>query len=87
MNRWSDLHPRIRRILLALGAADVVLRIVALVDLARRPAEQVNGRKSLWALSLSVANSLGIVPICYLTRGRRPALTRGHEAASRARRR
>jgi hypothetical protein len=47
------------------------LKIVALIDLWRRPAAQVRGSKLGWALAITLLNSVGAVPIAYLTRGRR----------------
>ena len=45
------------------------LLAIAAVDLARRPAAAVNGRKPWWGLGLLVQP---IGPIAYLLRGRRP---------------
>ena len=50
-------------------AAEVALTTVALVDLARRPAGQVRGRKALWVLACFVQP---VGPIAYLAGGRRP---------------
>ncbi len=49
------------------AAIEVALTTAALVDLARRPAEQVRGPKALWALGC-VVQPVG--PIAYLTVGR-----------------
>lgn len=54
------------------GAAEGLLKIAALVDLVRRPAEQVRGRKWVWAVAVVVVNSVGAVPLAYFLRGRRP---------------
>jgi hypothetical protein len=48
-----------------------VLKAVALADLARRPATQVRGPKPLWALTLTLFNSLGAAPIIYWLYGRK----------------
>jgi hypothetical protein len=48
-----------------------VLKAVALADLARRPADQVRGSKPLWALFLTLFNSLGAAPLIYWLYGRR----------------
>lgn len=69
--RWSDLSPRSRRLVLLGGAVEGALKIAALVDLRRRPAEQVRGPKWAWATAIVVVNSLGAVPIAYFARGRR----------------
>ena len=71
--QWQDLSPGARRLIVVLGTFEAVLKVVALVDLARRPAAEVRGRKSVWALSIILSNSVGLVPASYLLRGRRPA--------------
>jgi hypothetical protein len=58
---------------MAVAAVDIGLRIWALVDLARRPATQVRGPKAAWAVGLSVVSSAGVLPLTYLTAGRRRA--------------
>ena len=70
-NRWSDLSPRTRRLLIVAGLVDGSLKTAALIDLKRRPADQVRGPKWAWALAITFINSLGIVPLIYFTRGRR----------------
>ena len=69
--RWSDLSERNRRLLLIAGAVEGVLKIAALVDLTRRPATGVRGRKWVWATVITLANSVGVVPISYFLFGRR----------------
>lgn len=69
--RWDELSPRARRLIVAAGAVEGVLKVAALVDLARRPSDQVRGSKVRWALAITFANSLGAVPIAYFLRGRR----------------
>jgi hypothetical protein len=69
--RWSDLSRR-QRVLLLLGAAfEGTLKILALRDLRRRPAEEIRGSKKVWATALVLANSAGAVPIAYFRLGRR----------------
>ncbi|HEY3560946.1 MAG TPA: PLD nuclease N-terminal domain-containing protein [Kribbella sp.] len=51
--------------------AESVLKAVALADLARRPADQVRGPKPLWAVFLTVFNSVGAGPVLYWLFGRR----------------
>jgi hypothetical protein len=53
------------------AAVDGGLRIAALVDLRRRPAEQLDGPKWAWATALAVLNSAGIAPLVYFRVGRR----------------
>lgn len=54
------------------GAVEGVLKIAALVDLARRPPEKVRGPKRRWAAAIILINSAGAVPITYFAHGRQP---------------
>lgn len=65
---WKDLTPQQQRGVVALGAVQLSLAVAAWVDLARRPAAQVNGPKGLWAAVIAV-NWVG--PIAWFVRGRR----------------
>ena len=69
--RWDDLGPGTRRLIVVAGAVDVVLRLAALIDLARRPSSGVRGSRGWWAASVALVNSLGAVPIAYFVWGRR----------------
>jgi len=69
--RWQDLRPGTRRFIVIAGAVEGALKLAALLDLARRPAEEVHGRKLPWAVAIVLVNSLGIVPIAYFRFGRR----------------
>jgi hypothetical protein len=69
--QWSDLSPRIRRLILIGGAFEGALKVAALVDLARRPREEVRGSKPLWAAAIVLINSVGGGPIAYFVYGRR----------------
>ena len=71
--RWQGLTPAQRTATMAVAAVDLGLRIWALADLARRPAEQVRGPKQAWAFGLSVVSSAGVLPLTYLIAGRRRA--------------
>jgi hypothetical protein len=64
---WSDLTPTQQRLVVALGAAEVVMTTVAARDLARRPRAGVRGPKALWALALAVQP---VGPLAYLRLGR-----------------
>ena len=66
--RWDDLSDGQRAAIVVGAAVEVVLTTVALVDLARRPREQVRGPKPLWALGCFVQP---VGPIVYLAWGRR----------------
>jgi hypothetical protein len=64
--RWVDLSEGQRRLLVAAAAAEVSLKIAALVDIQRRPADQIRGPKALWRAAM-VVNLLG--PLSYFTIG------------------
>ena len=66
--RWSDLTRTQQGLIIAAGAVELVFTVTALVDLARRPADQVRGPKPLWALSCFVQP---VGPLAYLVLGRR----------------
>ena len=68
---WRDLSPGTRRVVVAVGSVEAALKVAALVDLVRRPAEQVRGPKWRWALAIVVVNSVGLVPLAYFRYGRR----------------
>jgi hypothetical protein len=69
--RWGDLSPRARRIIVVGAVIEAILKIAALVDLARRPAAQVRGSRLRWAAAVVVINSAGLAPISYFRFGRR----------------
>ena len=71
--RWSDLSERQRRLIVAGAAFEGVLKIAALVDLMRRPASRIRGRKWAWATAIVVVNSVGGAPLAYFLLGRRRA--------------
>lgn len=66
--RWSDLTSTQQRAIAVSAAVEAVLTTVALVDLARRPADQVRGPKPLWAFGCFVQP---VGPVAYLLLGRR----------------
>ncbi len=51
--------------------ADAALRVYALVDVARRPEDEINGSKTVWVPALAMVSSLGLLPCAYLRCGRR----------------
>jgi hypothetical protein len=69
--RWNDLSKRTRILLLAAAVIDGALRVAALIDIKRRPASQIRGRKRVWAAAVAVVSSAGVVPISYFVFGRR----------------
>lgn len=69
--RWEDLSPRTRRLVVAGALLDGGLRIAALVDLRRRPADQVRGSTKAWAVGVSLVSSAGVLPLVYFLAGRR----------------
>ena len=69
--KWADLSPQQQRLVIAGAVVESVLKAVALADLARRPAAQVRGPKPMWALLLTLSNSLGVAPLIYWLYGRR----------------
>ena len=70
--RWSDFSERTRRLIIITAVAEGILKVAALIDIKRRPANQIRGPKWLWAPVVAVVNSVGIVPISYFVFGRRP---------------
>jgi hypothetical protein len=65
---WADLTSRQRTVVLTLASVQLSLAATAWADLATRPADQVNGRKALWAAIIAV-NFVG--PLSYFRWGRR----------------
>ncbi|MDN5764627.1 MAG: PLDc N-terminal domain-containing protein [Humibacillus sp.] len=66
--KWSDLTGVQQKAIVVAGAVEAVVTAAALHDLARRPASQVRGHKSLWVLAFSV-QPFG--PLAYFVLGRR----------------
>jgi hypothetical protein len=69
--KWSDLSPGARRAIVSVAVVEGAIKVVALIDLARRPASQVRGSKAAWATAITLVNSAGVVPLVYFLRGRR----------------
>ena len=72
MKRWSDLSERNRRIITVVAIVEAALKAAMLMDLKRRPADQVKGSKRVWAFS-TIVNSAGIIPLAYFVFGRKRA--------------
>jgi hypothetical protein len=68
-HRWSDLSDRQKTVVLVAASVQVALAATAWIDLAVRPASQVNGGKARWATIIAV-NFIG--PLYYFRCGRRP---------------
>ena len=66
--KWSELSTRNRRLMAVAGVIEVVLLAATLIDLKRRPADQIRGSKRMWR-ALAFINVIG--PIAYFTFGRR----------------
>ena len=69
--RWSDLSEGKRRLIVVGGIVEGVLKLLALLDIKRRPAGQIRGPKWLWATCIAVVSSFGVLPISYFLFGRR----------------
>jgi hypothetical protein len=66
--RWDEMPRWQQAGIVAMGAVEIVLTTKAVVDLVRRPRDQIRGPKTLWALGLTV-QPFG--PIAYLALARR----------------
>jgi hypothetical protein len=64
--KWQDLTSGQKTAILVAASVELALTATALVDLARRPREQVRGPKALWALGCFVQP---VGPIAYLAIG------------------
>ena len=66
--RWAELSDGQRKLLVGAAAAELSLKIVALIDINRRPADLIRGQKALWRAAMAV-NLLG--PLSYFVIGRK----------------
>lgn len=72
MRKKIDNLPGWAKVLLGvLGAADVGLRVLAVIDVANRPEDEVNGPKKVWLPALATVSSMGLLPAAYFAFGRR----------------
>jgi hypothetical protein len=69
--RWNSLSPRTRKLIIVAGSMEAALKTAALVDIKRRPSEQIRGPKLAWVAFVAVINSFGIAPLSYFALGRR----------------
>lgn len=65
---WSDLSPGQQRVIVGAGIVELGMKVAALADLRRRPAEGIRGAKPLWG-ALQLVNFFG--PLAYFVFGRR----------------
>jgi hypothetical protein len=65
---WKDLSPRQKRGILFGGTVQIGLLLATLLDIYRRPKEEIRGDKVLWTLAAFV-NFVG--PISYFLFGRK----------------
>ena len=67
----SSLPPGVLVVLGILAVLELILDVIALLDLYRRPIERVTlGNKWVWVAVIVLVNTIG--PILYLAIGRRP---------------
>ena len=66
--QWSELTSGQRTAAIVAGCVQLSLAATAWADLARRPAEEVEGSKAMWAAIIAV-NFVG--PLAYFARGRK----------------
>lgn len=66
--QWKDLSAGQRWGVVLSGAVQLALLATALLDIYRRPAEEIRGSKRVWAL-VSFVNFVG--PVAYFLFGRR----------------
>ena len=67
LRRWSDLDDRSKTVILVLASVQLSLASTAWVDLIRRPANQVRGRKVTWAAIIAISF---VGPVAYFALGR-----------------
>lgn len=66
--KWAELSGRQRTLILTAAAGELSLKIAALIDIKRRPADRIRGPKALWRAAMAV-NLLG--PLSYFVIGRK----------------
>lgn len=68
---WSEMSAGKKAAVVSSGTVQMALAATAWRDLAKRPAERVNGKKGVWAAIIAV-NWIG--PIAYFLKGRQEAV-------------
>ncbi|MER7367548.1 PLDc N-terminal domain-containing protein [Nonomuraea wenchangensis] len=66
--RWDEMSGKQRGAVIALASVEIAFTAAAAVDLSRRPAADVRGRKGLWWPAIFVQP---VGPVAYLLWGRR----------------
>jgi len=66
--RWEDLSSTQQRAIVILGVLQLTLLVAALVDIWRRPEEEIQGSRTIWTL-VSFVNFFG--PVSYFLFGRK----------------
>ena len=74
--RWAELSPSSRKMILVGAAIEGTLKVAALIDLARRPSDEIRGSKTKWVVAIVIVNSGGALPVYYFAHGRRASATR-----------
>ena len=69
--KWNDLSPRTRKLIIGAAIAEGCLKISALADIRRRPANEIRGSKWIWVPVVVLVNSFGGAPLAYFAFGRR----------------
>ena len=69
--KWSDLSKPTQRLIIVAAVVETSLKAAALVDMKRRPASQIRGKKWMWVPALTILNSAGLAPLAYFLWGRR----------------
>jgi len=65
---WADRSPAEKAASIVLGVVNIILVVLALLDLRRRPASEINGRKWFWVI-VALIQPFG--PIAYFIFGRK----------------
>lgn len=66
--KWSELPTSAKAGTVLMGLIQLSLLAAALLDIRKRPAEQINGSKKLWT-AVAFINWVG--PIAYFVKGRK----------------
>jgi hypothetical protein len=67
--QWGDLSERTRKLIIVGAVGEEIVKVVALIDIKRRPASQIRGPKWVWAALMAVVGSAGILPVSYFLLG------------------